>query len=153
LEEALLGLSGLPEVIPDLAKRSRSRLLESDLAALGVAEEAISAMPNCPYLPPLETIAQALGCLYVLEGSTLGGQVVAREVGNLGLAADARGFFLSHGRNVGLMWRKFGAAIDTYAAANPEQAATICENARLTFRRLEAWIAESAQSGVGRSDG
>lgn len=152
LEAALPRIPGLTGVIPDLPGRSRSRLLKDDLAALGTSAHDIAALPDCPDLPPLHSIAQALGCLYVLEGSTLGGQVVAREIGNLGLAAEARAFFLSHGWNVGLMWKRFGAATEAYAEANPEQAEAICESARRTFRALETWIAGSACTR-GRLDG
>jgi heme oxygenase len=153
LEAALLRVPGLSGLIPDLPKRNRSGLLQSDLAALGRSASAMGSLPDCPDLPPLGTIAEALGCLYVLEGSRLGGQVVARGLEKLGLAAAARGFFLSGGCNVGLMWKRLDAAMGSYAAVYPEQAGAICESAQRTFRSLEAWIAGAAGARVARSDG
>lgn len=55
-----------------LGPRRRLHLLAADLAALGLSPDAVRALPWCP-LPALRDASEALGSLYVMEGSTLGG--------------------------------------------------------------------------------
>jgi heme oxygenase len=64
----------------DQALREKTPTLHTDLIALGVANQAIAALPLCLALPRLDTPAACLGALYVLEGATLGGQVLRREM-------------------------------------------------------------------------
>lgn len=134
-------LAGLPwhEAGLDLDARRKSPLLRTDLRALGV--DAAAVRP-CPTLPPTGTLAAGLGCLYVLEGSTLGGQLVAREVeASLGIDARSGGaFFRSYGPDVGRMWRAFTRALDAYLVT-PERQREATDAATATFEVFERWIA------------
>src|SRR4051812_37886146 len=56
------------------AQTRRLPLVQRDLAALNV-----SRIPAAIVLPPLDSVAAALGSLYVLEGSALGGQFIAAQ--------------------------------------------------------------------------
>src|ERR1700761_6541969 len=58
----------------DLAARRREPLLVRDMAVLGLIE------PSAHTLPPvvIKSVAEALGVLYVLEGSSLGGRVIRK---------------------------------------------------------------------------
>jgi heme oxygenase len=47
-------------------------MLAADLGALGLSVDAMEAVPQCP-LTELRDDMEALGSLYVMEGSTLGG--------------------------------------------------------------------------------
>ncbi len=58
----------------DFDKRRKTDLLENDLKSLGVNGEHNTA--EWTDLPTVDLPAQAFGCLYVLEGATLGGQVI-----------------------------------------------------------------------------
>lgn len=121
-----------------LAPRRRLHLLEADLVALGVPATAVETLPACP-LPVLRDAAEALGSLYVLEGSTLGGQVIRRNVERrLGLDGQ-RGcaYFAGYGAETGLMWRAFLARLD---AAPPADAGRIAQGASATFERLAWWL-------------
>src|SRR6185369_16511131 len=74
------GLSTLaPLRDPDLALQSRFKcsLLRKDLLILG---RDPATVPQCEKLPRLDTFLQGLGCLYVLEGSTLGSQIISRHL-------------------------------------------------------------------------
>ena len=62
-----------------LEPRRRLHLLTADLAALGLSADARDALPLCP-LTPLADDMEALGSMYVLEGSTLGGRVIQRNI-------------------------------------------------------------------------
>src|SRR5690349_18827043 len=57
--------------------RARCELIESDLYALGVDRRELAELPRCIDLPRLSSREDLAGCLYVLEGACLGGQVIA----------------------------------------------------------------------------
>ena len=124
------------------APRRKIHLLEQDLVILGYDTGTIQALPRCPRLPPLTDLPEALGSLYVLEGSTLGGQVISRRLEcNLGLA-DGLGyaFFRSYGREVGRMWRAFGERLSAASSTATEEASI--RSAQLTFTRLRNWLCQ-----------
>jgi heme oxygenase len=56
--------------------RARAELIERDLLALGRSPADLSALPLCSDRPQLSCVEDLAGCLYVLEGACLGGQVV-----------------------------------------------------------------------------
>ena len=91
-----------PPSVQDLLRpRRRGHLLKADLDWFGSVEEA----ENRPSLPDLSDEALFLGALYVMEGSTLGGQLIARHVEEtLGLE-PGRGdlYFRGHGMQTGPM--------------------------------------------------
>ena len=65
-----------PLSILNFDRRKKIPLLEYDLYVLGYP----SFLPLCTDLPELPDFAHVLGCLYVLEGATLGGQIIARHI-------------------------------------------------------------------------
>ena len=62
-------------------------------------------------LPPIDSAAQLIGELYVIEGSTLGGQVIARLLRDgLGITAVSGGrFFHGNGELSGVRWNELWA--------------------------------------------
>ena len=121
-------------------ERAKTPRLPADLVALGLDEAAIDASPRCTALPALDSAAKALGCLYVVEGSTLGGQVLARHFASaLGVTPDAGcAFFSGYGRETGARWGAFVAALD--ALDTPAVRAEAPTAALETFETLEAWL-------------
>ena len=125
----------------ELAPRWKAPLLRRDLQALGG-----EVMPALPVMR-LPTLGHAFGALYVLEGSTLGGQLLRRRLGEaLGLTpAAGLAFFSVYGADVGPMWRAFGGALDRFdAALAPADRvvgrADVLAGARATFVAFERWI-------------
>ena len=145
LEAQIEAVSDLPLVLPDLAVRRKALALQADLASLGVAP---ADCENCPEVPKIETIAAALGCLYVLEGSTLGGQMMAREVGKrLGLGPEnGCEFFSSYGPRVGEMWKSFTRSLEEYSSANPDGRKETIVTAISTFECFSRWLAPNGRS-------
>ena len=113
----------------ELERRARAHLLRQDLPQA-------DQLPLATNLPPLQTRAQLLGALYVLEGSTLGGQVIARQLAKAGI--PARAYFSGHAEQTGSLWKSFTALLTE--AATPELADDIVASATLTFQRLHEWI-------------
>ncbi len=141
IEARISGVSALHDWLPDIAKRSKLPLLAADLQVLGVDYDALDKLPICTVLPSCTDLAAALGCLYVLEGSTLGGQLISRHFKmllNLN-AENGAAFFIGYGEQTGAMWQTFrevlmATTIDTVDEASMIHAA--CE----TFITLEHWL-------------
>ncbi|MFS8071669.1 MAG: biliverdin-producing heme oxygenase [Byssovorax sp.] len=123
----------------DLDARLKAHLLEDDLRCLGVEPRQV---PACSDLPALPALPEALGCLYVLEGSTLGGQVISRHLREtMGIVPGEGGsFFASDGRDVGAMWRAFCRALAAGCPGEPE-AVRAAESAVRTFSSFNHWLA------------
>jgi heme oxygenase len=118
----------------NIAPRMKAPRLEQDLTALGHGPAA-KAVPAWAGVPDVSTVARAWGSIYVMEGGTLGGQVITRHLrDNLGISPETGGsFFNSYGSDVGRMWKEFGAAITAFAERHPEKEDEIVEAARDTF--------------------
>jgi heme oxygenase len=114
----------------EIERRQRAYLIEQDLGA------AVADLPICGALPPLETEAQLLGALYVMEGSTLGGQVIARQLEKAGIPQQA--YFRGNAEATGSLWKSFCQLLTD--AATSDNAPEIVESARLTFQHLDAWL-------------
>lgn len=143
--EAALGRLDWHGTAIDLEERSKLRLLRADLAALGGPDH----VPSPTVVPHLPTLAAGFGCLYVLEGSTLGGQLILRHVSaSLGVgAAGGASFFASYGPRLGAMWQSFGRA----ATAHCEDAPRIEEAvsaAIATFESFEGWLGSAASTSL-----
>ncbi|WP_230530461.1 biliverdin-producing heme oxygenase [Microvirga roseola] len=128
---------------PDRAffgSRRKAGLLAKDLKALGMKSEEIIGLPRCHPLMPLPAPAATLGSMYVVEGSTLGGAIIARDVERrLGLTPETGcAYFRSYGRETALMWKSFGAGL--LAASSPEVDDLVVEAAKRTFDVMHDWI-------------
>jgi len=138
-EARLAALEALPRWLPDLARRWKRSALESDLNYLGIAPESWTIYSGMPEIP---TVAAGFGWLYVLEGSTLGGQLIKRQVQErLGLGAqNGCQFFSSYGAEVGPMWRSFGQSLESFCQANPDGRAEVTGNAETAFGCFSNWL-------------
>ena len=127
----------------DFDARRKADLLLRDLRSLGASEARTGSLPRCDDLPELSDLPAAIGCLYVLEGATLGGQVVARHAAPLLRLDRSHGcaFFLAYGEEVGRRWRAFGDFAREHVASEPEASRAV-RAARETFETLERWLTE-----------
>ena len=139
LESRLEGVAGLEEACPDLARRRKAPLLERDLATLSLSSGEIRDIPRCAILPEVLSPYDGLGCLYVMEGATLGGAIISRHVtARLGVTAEAgAAFFSSYGDGRGAMWKAFIACLDAVPADRHED---VVAAARQTFSRFTNWL-------------
>lgn len=94
--------SVLAEFAPAALFPRRLPALESDLAALGV-----DPLPLTVAVPQPGDDAGMLGMLYVIEGSNLGGAVIARRLAASLPAGAARAYF--SGAEGPLRWQRFRA--------------------------------------------
>ena len=140
MEVALYDNGLIPEGY-DPVLRVKTPTLVNDLHALQLTDGAIRALPRCTELPVFDTPAACLGALYVLEGATLGGQVLRREMAQrLDVDAENGGAFLNiYGAETGRRWKDF---LD-YLGHQPLDACAkqrAVEAARSTFSCFEQWL-------------
>lgn len=119
-------------------RRSKIGLLRRDLAACGRGPMGISC--DLGRIEPKDH-ATALGTLYVVEGSTLGGRVLTPRIGTLLSLTPERGvaFFSSYGPQCAAMWAETKALLDQTPVGLH---AHVTEAAAATFTRLGAWLVE-----------
>lgn len=151
-EAALAETPGLADLVPDLdARLVKSQWLRDDLARLGAGPAA----PRADV--PRFSLAQALGTLYVVEGSTLGGRLIARQLSrSVGVGPeDGARFYHSYGDARGERWTGFKAALDAWGQAHPDKADEAIQAAADAFDAFRAWMAlplapDAASSEEGR---
>jgi heme oxygenase len=128
--------AALAEAI-DLPERGRAALIAADLAGLGASPRRIAALPLCEDMAPMKSEGDFLGALYVVEGSTLGGQYIARALAPA--VGVNRRFFLGHGGEHSRLWRSFVARLDRLDA-EPTEAADAERSALAIFAAFERWM-------------
>jgi heme oxygenase len=124
-------------VLPDIDKRRTAMLIVDDLAFL----EMQITLPPCATLPQITNTAQAFGALYVLEGSTLGGKMIAKMLAKnpeVSISPGALNFFSGYKEATGKMWTIF---VDTLN--RQEDADTIVHAANQTFYYLKNWLQQT----------
>ena len=128
--------------------RARAGLIERDLLALGRAPADLSALPLCSDRPQLLCVEDLAGCLYVLEGACLGGQVLSPLLQRrLGLAkGSGAAFFAGDEERTLPRWTAVVAWLDGLprtGASTPK----IISAATATFDAFARWAA-AARGGL-----
>ena len=142
---SLLADAGPPLGFP---LRARAGLIANDLVALGLSSRALVELPWCAELPRLSCREHLAGCLYVLEGACLGGQVVARALRRRLAVAKGSGasFFVGDDDGTAARWHLVLAWLEglpRVGARTEQVVASACE----TFLTLGRWL---EQQGVSR---
>ena len=137
LEDALLHSAFIPEGF-DLQARLKTQALVQDLQALG---DDPGALPRCLTLPALHSEACVLGVLYVLEGATLGGNILRKQIAqHLGLDTHSGGSFLYvYGEDTGRRWKTFMAFLGSVQLDEHAQREAV-HAACSTFSCFEQWL-------------
>jgi heme oxygenase len=65
-----------------------------------------------PVFPAVGTKAEALGAMYVLEGSTLGGKKILKGLRSQGVSTDGLHFLDPYGKDAGPLWRTFLSVLE-----------------------------------------
>jgi heme oxygenase (biliverdin-IX-beta and delta-forming) len=129
--------------------RRKTPQLSQDLAALGVTPEELEQTPLCHALPDLRSTARLFGCLYVIEGATLGGQIVTRHLqASLGVTPQSGGaFFSGYAEHTGSRWKAFGVHLSAFAGASGADD-EIVAGANETFETLDRWLYPAPPQGT-----
>ena len=127
--------------------RARSELIENDLLALGLSRRELAELPRCADLPRLSCPEDLAGCLYVLEGACLGGQVIAPALHRrLGVAkGSGASFFVGDAEATSARWILVLTWLEgvVRAGARSEE---IVASACATFLTLARWVEQQGAS-------
>lgn len=122
---------------------SKTALLKRDLQHMAVNTDEL---PMCRQLPPTETRVDALGCMYVMEGATLGGRLITQHIRSaLGITPATGGsFFDGYGDDTGRMWQGMRQLLASSAPDRQSQDAMVA-SAIATFAGLRRWCQSNRQ--------
>ena len=116
-----------------IAGTYKTALLEAELCDLGGAAVAEPCLT-------IETAAHAVGVYYVMEGSTLGGTLIAQSV-HKHIGYTSR-YYGCYGAKTAERWRRTKLALDAFPRSQADLDAMIC-GARNTFEALHAHLQQS----------
>ena len=131
--------------------RARAELIERDLVALGVSAAGMATLALCNDRPKLACVEDLAGCLYVLEGACLGGQVLVPVMHRrLGLAkGSGAAFFAGDEDGTSTRWAVVVAWLDALPRMGASTA-QIIRTATATFDAFARWAAFSPRDFCGR---
>lgn len=121
-------IAASPDAPPDWSARTKTDWLNSDLLALG--------------FPPWDSVGQhrimnrdeVLGAMYVMEGATLGGAIVTKEIQRMAAPLPHR-FFFAYGSDRARMWRQFCDTLANHSRTADH--AAVVESATQAFGLVE----------------
>lgn len=129
-------LAAVPTLAPLAPLPPRAALLADDLGHLGIDPATLPLAATLPAVGSAEALA---GVLYVIEGSALGGAVLARHAGrHLAVGPANGGAFFSGDAALGGRWRTVVAALEATAASTHTE--PIVAGAQDAFACMEAWL-------------
>jgi heme oxygenase (biliverdin-IX-beta and delta-forming) len=133
----------------ELERRCKSQLLARDLAVLDARLDSSNQPAElCRALPENRDLTQALGTLYVLEGSTLGARWLLRHLQPLGVE-DCCSYLRSYGDALGDMWEKMRRALVLHAERHPGRIPELIAAASDTFHKLDDWCVHCQAAEAG----
>lgn len=118
-----------PFILPDLAERRHSGFLAKDIISLGGTTDDIPV----PKVPEINNPVQALGALYVMEGSIMGGPIIVQMLKKYGIATGTS-FFSGYGSETPIKWACFMESLNKNIMASAQQ--EVIETAVDTFDRF-----------------
>lgn len=119
----------------DIKERRQASLIIHDLQSLG---SPVQNIPLCTHLPEIENATQAFGALYVMEGATLGGRIIARMLlhnSYLKLSEENLSFFNGYREATAMKWKAFQQALDKELDQE-----LLIDTAKETFLLFHNWI-------------
>ncbi len=128
------------EIIPFYSDRRKAATILEDLSNLG--NDNI-VLPLALDTPVIDSTAKAFGSFYVLEGSTLGGSIIADMlIKHAGINTGNTRFFNVYAENKEMMWQTFKEKMDNWnETANSDE--EVITAAATTFSKFKKWIEEN----------
>ncbi|MGE6357060.1 biliverdin-producing heme oxygenase [Flavobacterium sp. NPDC079362] len=102
----------LSGVFPDLEERKKTQWIENDLAFLNYKITESNSVFRYHDI----SIPFAIGILYVVEGSSLGGRFILKNVETIPVLSNQSGtsYFAGYGNKTGSYWKQFLSALTEY---------------------------------------
>lgn len=138
----------LEDIIPDLKQRAKAHCIDTDLRVLHIDNTATHSRPITRNLKEISA-GFALGIMYVVEGSSLGGRVILKNI-TAALGYDAENgasYFAGYGGQTGSYWKNFLSALSQYETDN-QCASEIIKGANFTFDAINAHFRSNAPQAI-----
>ena len=120
------------ELIPDTEKRSHAGNILLDIQESGISTPPPEIAED---LPRIDSFARAMGALYVLEGSTLGGRIIATMITRQLRSVKSLFFFNSYGKETENMWLIFKSYLDRpYTEEEEKEILSAATETFITFK-------------------
>jgi len=134
--EDLISEKTVQPYLEDYLARRKSQNLVTDI--IGCGGEISEKAPKMA-LPVINNAVQAMGALYVIEGSTLGGQIISKMIfRQLNFVNhDCLSYFIGYGSQTETMWMRFKQSINEIGEADAPE---LIRTANETFIKFKAWI-------------
>ncbi len=130
----------LQHSIANIEERRKTHLLVADLNMLGIDEAGIDVIPDHFFAEAYHSNATALGGMYVLEGSILGGAVIYKHLkttwGMEAIAGKAK-YLTAYGPETGTRWKSF---LQAFCLASSGMEEEVIKSASQTFSILHYWF-------------
>ncbi len=123
--------------LKDLTERRKAEHLLNDVHSL---TQHVEGLAECETIPEIDNLAQAAGAMYVLEGSTLGGQFISKMLNEkLYLNNESLRFFSGYRDLNKQKWLEFTAFLNemTFSAKDEAYMHTAAKN---TFALFDKWL-------------
>jgi len=134
----------LKHSITDIEERRKTHLLVSDINLLGIDVEGIAVIPDHFFAEIYSSNATALGGMYVLEGSVLGGAFIYKHLhSTLGIEAIAgkANYLKAYGPETGSRWKGF---LEAFCLASSGVEEEVIKSASQTFSILHNWFSNTS---------
>ncbi|MDJ1468369.1 biliverdin-producing heme oxygenase [Xanthocytophaga flava] len=128
----------LERSLPTISERRKAHLLLQDISAENTTD-TIAVLPDKDFTTFYTTEAAAWGGMYVLEGSTLGGQVIQKHLVKSLPDFEGSSYFSAYGLQIGSQWKDFLQQL-SIAAQTPGWEQEIIDSAIHTFTMIDNWM-------------
>jgi Heme oxygenase len=105
----------LSDVVPNVEERKKADHIKKDLEHISLPLTTAHERPLTGKMPNMSQ-AFALGVMYVIEGSTLGGRVILKNIQPSLQLSEENGasYFAGYKANTGIYWKNFLEALTSY---------------------------------------
>lgn len=103
-------------ILPDHGDRRNSSYIKADILELGGSLDDLPAATA----PAIDNALRAMGALYVLEGSIMGGPYIVQMLRKLGITRGFS-FFSGYGEQSGSMWQSFTESLNALPKSELDQ--------------------------------
>lgn len=119
--------------------RNKTALLEKDLKHFGIDPAQVETTKK---LPDLSTPSHVFGLRYVIEGSTLGSQVLSKHYKEIFDISPDSGcfFFTGYGKETMMKWKEFQEELLQFSTTKEYCEDDVIESAKSTFAFLHQWL-------------
>lgn len=123
------GLSEEFKTLVNMDSRTKLPIIEQDATALNIHYSGDSETPE------IASEAEAAGMLYVIEGASLGGNVIKKQLQKNPAFADTTfHYFGMYNENISAFWKSFMAGLNTYFT--PENYPEVLKGAERAYAEL-----------------